>query len=293
MTNGQKQQLIRDRAAALLADGAVSCIVGWRQTRFAGKTAVCFVRAPEDATLLVWNEYTIPLTAKYLADERWTGGKAGILARGCDSKAINRLLRDNQLEREKLYIVGLPCEGKADERCRPCRQKTPLVYDELLWEEDSAADGGGTSAADADAPGRGRFFRADEVSALGIDARYDYWEDVYARCIRCYACRNACPVCSCRECYVDMHRAGFQSKRQNAADNRVFGVTRAFHVGDRCIECGECERVCPMGLPILGQTQKVIQTAEALAGAPYEAGLNAEDENFLGKFDLDDKDAFM
>ena len=127
---------------------------------------------------------------------------------------------------------------------------------------------------------------------LDTKARAAYWEDVYARCIRCYACRNACPVCTCRECYVDMHRAGFQGKRHSAEENSVFGMTRAFHVGDRCIECGECERACPMALPILGQTQKVIKTIEALAGG-YESGMAADGENYLGKFDLDDKDTFM
>jgi ferredoxin len=89
-----------------------------------------------------------------------------------------------------------------------------------------------------------------------------------------------------------MHRTGFQGKRQDAGENRVFGITRAFHVGDRCVECGECERACPIGLPILGQTQKIIKTIEKLAGE-YEAGVNPEDENFLGTFDLDDKDEFM
>lgn len=283
MTTGQKQQLIRDKATALLEQGAVSYIIGWRETRFQDLTAVFFARNKTDAALLVWNEYTVPLTAKYLTDDRWPDKKIGIFARGCDSKAINRLLRDNQIDRENLYIIGLPCEGKSDDRCLSCREKNPLIYDELLWEPEKTKE---------TEPERGRFFRADEVESLSIPDRKDYWDDVYARCIRCYACRNVCPVCTCRECYVDIHRAGFQGKRQDVEENRVFGITRAFHVGDRCIECGECERVCPMNLPILGQTQKIIHTVENLAGG-YEAGLNAEDENFLGKFDLDDKDAFM
>jgi len=89
-----------------------------------------------------------------------------------------------------------------------------------------------------------------------------------------------------------MHRTGFQGKRHDPEENRVFGITRAFHVGDRCIECGECERACPVDLPILGQTQKIIKTIEALSGE-YESGIDAESENFLGKFDLDDKDTFL
>jgi ferredoxin len=89
-----------------------------------------------------------------------------------------------------------------------------------------------------------------------------------------------------------MHRTGFQGKRHSTTENQTFGVTRAFHVGDRCIECGECERACPMGLPILAQTQKILKEIEALAG-DYEQGLDAAQDNFLGAFDLDDKDDFM
>jgi len=281
MNNEQKQKKIREKAASLIKDGTVSYVIGWRPTRFQDKTAVFFARTIEDTKLLIWNEYTGPLTAKYLCGDRWPDGKIGILARGCDSKAVNRLIKDNQISRENLYIIGLPCEGKDDDRCLSCQRKDPVVFDELLWEPEETPS-----------PERGRFYLADEVESLDIEARARYWEDVYARCIRCYACRNVCPVCTCRECYVDMHRDGFQGKRHDTAENSVFGVTRAFHVGDRCIECGECERACPMDLPILGQTQKIIKTAGALAGG-YESGLDAEDENFLGKFDLDDKDAFM
>ena len=280
MTNEQKQEAMRGRAAALLAQRAVTYIIGWRETRFPDRTAVFRAWDEADAKRLAWNEYTVPMTAKFLTEDRWPDGKIGIFARGCDSRAINRLLCDKQAERESIYILGVPCEGKNDSRCRPCRHRDPLVYDELLWEPGPAPE-----------PELARFFRATEVEALGMAARFDYWEDVYERCIRCYACRNACPVCTCRECYVDMHRTGFQPKRQDATENRIFGITRAFHVGDRCVECGECERVCPMGLPILGQTQKIIKTAEALEGS-YESGLDAKRENFLGKFDLDDKDAF-
>jgi len=280
---GQKQKLMREKAAALIKDGTVNYVIGWRATRFADKTAIFFVRSAGEAEQLAWNEYAVPLTSKYLMDDRWPDGKIGIFARGCDSKALNRMLRDNQIERASIYIIGLPCEGKMDDRCLACRQKDPIIYDELLWQPEPSQNA---------EPEKGRFFRAEELERLSPAARAAYWEDIYSRCIRCYACRNVCPVCTCRECYVDMHRTGFQGKRLDTDENQVFGVTRAFHVGDRCIECGECERVCPMGLPILGQTQKIIKTVESLAGE-YEAGMNAEDENFLGKFDLDDKDAFM
>ncbi|MDR0875182.1 MAG: 4Fe-4S dicluster domain-containing protein [Clostridiales Family XIII bacterium] len=284
MNYTEKTKLIQTRAAALLEAGEVSYVLGWGATRFADKTRARFARSPEEAATLVYNEHCTQSLAKYLVDDRWPETRIAILARGCESRAINRMIRDNQIRRENLLILGLPCEGTDAERCRSCRAHDPVVYDELLWEPNST---GAAAAAELS-----RYYRADAVDALSAAEKKAYWDDVYARCIRCYACRNACPVCSCRECFVDMHRTGFQGKRHSATDNQTFGVTRAFHVGDRCIECGECERACPMGLPILAQTQKILKEIEALAG-DYEQGLDAAQDNYLGAFDLDDKDDFM
>jgi ferredoxin len=316
MNYEEKTKLIQTRAAALLEAGEVSYVIGWGATRFADKTRVRFARSAADAESLIFTEHCTQSLAKYLTDDRWPEVPVAILARGCESRAINRMIRDHQIQRKNLRILGLPCAGTDAERCRSCRAHDPVVYDELLWEpsdtgksqsqpqksgeEKAANKASGTAESkhiQADsrksaAAELSRYYRAEAVDALSVADKKAYWDDVYARCIRCYACRNACPVCTCRECFVDMHRTGFQGKRHSITDNQTFGVTRAFHVGDRCIECGECERVCPMGLPILGQTQKILQEIEALAG-DYEQGLDAAQDNFLGAFDLDDKDDFM
>ena len=280
----EKEKLIQVRAAALFEENAVDYIIGFGATRYTDKTRARFVRTADEAKDLVYNEYCTQSLAKYLTDDRWPEGKIAILARGCESRAINRMIKDNQIDRDNLVILGIPCEGTSAERCSNCRVHDPVIYDELLWEPGKPDIGESSDIS--------RYKRAAEVESLSGHEKKAYWEDVYARCIRCYACRNACPVCTCRECFVDMHRTGFQGKRHTIADNQTFGITRAFHVGDRCIECGECERACPMGLPILAQTQKILKEIEALAG-DYEQGMDPIQDNFLGAFDLDDKDDFM
>lgn len=278
MSNVQDQ--IRDRVRALLADGTVSYVIGWGAVRFEDKTMPIFVTKPEDAEKLVWNKYCINGTAKYLLDDRYPDGKIGILARGCDTRAINRMIKDKQVVRENLYIIGLPCDGKENKVCEGCQHKNPLVYDEIigeLVEEKKNPD---------------RFKEIIEFEALTPDERYEYWAVQYDKCIHCYACRNACPACSCKECYADQAREAWDGKQNNRNSNQVYGLTRVYHVGDRCIECGECERVCPMGLPIMRQTKKMLKDIEDLFGE-YECGLTAEDEHVLGEFDLSDRDEYM
>ena len=273
------QTVLRRRARELLESGEVSYIIGWEATWTEGKTRPVKIRRPEDADRLVWNKYCINSTAKYLLDDRWPKGRIGICARGCDSRAINRIISDKQMARESLYVLGLPCDGKENQICERCAHKNPLVYDELLGEPVE------------ETPVVDRFVRIREMEALPLSARQAFWENEFSKCIRCYACRNVCPACNCRECYADQYRTGWQGKQMNTVENRVYGLTRAYHVGDRCIECGECERVCPMELPIMLQTGKMLKVCDELYG-PYECGLSGEEVPALGTYALGDADSF-
>ena len=270
---------LQDTAKKLLEDGTVQCVIGWGATRFDDKTKPIFVYKPEDSAKLVWNEFCLNSLAKYALDDKYPDGKIGVCVRGCDSRAVNRLVTDKQVKRENLYLIGLPCDGKEMEVCKSCAHKNPAEYDVLIGEPVNEAPGD-------------RFARVLEMEAKTPDERYAFWEAQYEKCIRCYACRNICPACNCRECYADMSRVGWQGKQFNTAQNQVYGLTRAYHTGDRCIECGECERVCSMDIPIMRQTKKILKDINDLFGA-YECGLPDSREQILGEYDLGDADDFM
>lgn len=272
---------IRNEAKRLLEDGIVEYVIGWGATRFEDKTTPIFVTRAEDTEKLVWNKYCINGLAKYALDNPYPEKKIGICVRGCDSRAINRMISDKQLKRENLFLIGIPCDGKENKICETCSHKNPLVYDVLAGEPVEEA---GISPE--------RFAEVEAFAALSPDERYEYWAKQYDKCIHCYACRNACPSCSCKECYADQHLEGWQGKQNNRNSNQVYGLTRAYHVGDRCIECGECERVCPMGLPIMRQTRKMLKDINEIFG-PYECGLSPDEDHVLGEFDLNDYDEFM
>jgi len=270
---------LRETVKRLLSDGTVDYVIGWELTRFSDKTRPAFITRPENADKLVWNNACVNSLAKYALDDKYPDKKIGICVRGCDSRAVMRLIEDKQLLRENLYLIGLPCDGVDADVCKTCSHKNPVIYDELIDEP--------VAEKPAD-----RFAEVKQMEAMNPGERYAFWEAQYSKCIRCYACRNICPACACRECYADQERIGWQGKQMNTAQNQVYGLTRAYHTGDRCIECGECQRVCPMDIPVMRQTGKILKDINELFG-DYECGLPDGRSPILAQYDLGDADDFM
>ena len=279
------QEKIRQTAKQLLESGEINYFIGWGETRFPGKTMPKFIFQTQDTDKLVFNEYCRNALASYLLDDKYPTAKIGLCVRGCDSRAVNRLINDKQIARESLHLVGIPCLGMKEStgevcsKCEKCTHPTPVTYDVILGEEQ------GTKEVD-------RFADVRQLESFTSEERYAFWVKEYDKCIRCYACRNICPACSCAECYVDQYRTGWQGKQTNRIENQIYGMTRAFHVGDRCVECGACEEACPMDIPLMLLNRKLIKDISEMFG-DYESGLKSEGAPALGTYLKEDLDEFM
>ncbi|MGF7185113.1 ferredoxin [Desulfitispora alkaliphila] len=288
---------LREKAKGLLESGEIKYFIGWEKGTFWYQSPPAFIDKPEEIERLIWDEFCSYSLARY-AMRLDPDVKIGLAVKGCDSRGINRLINDNQLNRDQVVLIGIPCEGMKDannavsaskaadlpmeKKCQECTHPNPVIYDVMLNDPVSKAD---ITKEDI-------YKEVDELEQKSPDEKYQYWSKQYEKCIRCYACRNTCPACNCRECYVDQYKVGWQNKAVNLAENQMFHITRAMHVAGRCVECGECERVCPVGVPLMKLNKKLAKDINELFGE-FEAGVTAEEEPPLGKFNTEDPEEFM
>jgi coenzyme F420-reducing hydrogenase delta subunit/ferredoxin len=267
-----KTEAIRAKARELLAAGQVGCVIGY-ELGPRNRTRPVFIYRPEEAGRLVWNpDCTHNLTA-YLRDKlRSVKGKeppkpVAVVVKPCDSRAINVLVAENVFSRQQVHTIGVVCDGIRAEngalqaRCAACEERIPLVYDTLIGEP-------GAVIAQPSSPVVPGMLQLDESTPT---ERMEFWLSQFDRCIRCYACRQACPMCACPTCLYERDDSLWVGMGTGVNEKRTFHLGRAYHLAGRCISCNECERVCPMDIPISYLNQKLTQ--EIKNSFDFRAGL--------------------
>jgi len=308
---------LREIARKLLLEKEVDIIIGYQWGSLPFRTAPLFIEEPQDVEKLVFNPLCSVNLSRYLQRYKNSDKRLAIVAKGCDARSLVVLFREEQFERERVKIIGVPCRGilswkkirdsfevfprdkvfwgedffVLDEKkhhyrdfmentCLRCRYPNPPVYDFLVGEPLEKSNW--------------EKFGLDYVQDMDSKTAEERFETLYrelSSCIRCYACREACPLCYCKECFVESTRPRWTTPCPIFSDNFVFHIGRAMHLAGRCVECGACERSCPVEIPIALLTIKVENIVKEHFG--FEAGLSLEEEAPLLTYRENDPDEFI
>lgn len=312
----QEVNKLVERASALLADGTVDRVLGWKAGEFGyDVTPAVFRSAQELEQSFVWNDFCGANFSKYLVKETLGEGKVLVFLKPCDTYSFNQLLTEHRFDREKVYAIGVPCDGMLDggklrdragelasfavegdtvtvetlydgtltlpraellpDRCVNCKSKKHVAYDELLGEDGDVLDSH-------------RFDEVERLERMTADERYAFWQNELSRCIRCNACRDVCPACTCERCVFDNPNSGVENKAAaNSFEEKLFHIIRAFHVAGRCTDCGECSRVCPQHIPLHLLNRKFIHDIDRFYG-DYQAGAEVGSRAPIVNYSKDD-----
>ena len=182
--------------------------------------------------------------------------RLAVICRGCDERALIELIKRNQIEKERILTIGIACSQEQAAICL-CDRPYPAKLDA----------GEKVSGVDPFQDERVREF------LIGNDKkRMEKWANVLKRCIKCYGCRNSCPICVCEPCKLEDDI--WVQRGVVPAEMITFHLIRAFHLSDTCVACGACQEACPVNIPLLYLQLSMRKTLKEKYG--YEAGLNPE-----------------
>jgi len=272
------QNELRARARELLEAGRVDAVLGYAEGTIAGRTTPVLARKPDEADKLVLNRQCVNNLTVYLnRPEIKKIGKMAIVAKPADIKAIFVLIQENQVAPDSVEIIGVTTVPE----CSVLPQRT---HKELL---DYLVKNVLPTELDAD-----DLAEVAKLDAMTPDQRWAYWQEQYAKCIRCYACRQVCPLCYCARCIVEKNRPQWVETSPHERGNLAWNITRAFHLAGRCVGCGECERACPMGIPLMKLNRKLArEVRDSFHG--YVAGYACEGDPVLAGYRPDDPNDFF
>ena len=280
------QDGIRVRARKLLSLGEVGCVVGHEQSP-KGRVRPTFVYKEAGADRMVWNQTCNHNLVVYLRDlvgptrRQDAPGRVAVVARPCDARALNVLIHEDQLARDQVFVIGVACPGMLDDtgvvqgHCQRCKERVPVFYDALVGEPPQLAE---DEEPWAD---------VRELEALKPTERLAFWTQEFDRCIRCYACRQACPGCYCFECLAEQVDPAWVSIAHQIPEKAFFHIMRAYHLAGRCVECHACDQACPMHIPLSLLNRKMAKDVEALFG--YVAGGDPGIPPPLATFQMDEE----
>jgi ferredoxin len=238
-----------------LEDGSIDIFLGYKQTEGHPLPHGFVKERLEELEALVDSPHRYPLEKfalhllAVLPDV-----KIGLAARDCNRRAIHVLTIANQMPAGQIKTIDLACCPSALTAHPDCSYLAPQKsgpYKVQVGIDNTLA--------------------ASQLEALGAEERLMRWMYEFSKCIKCYGCRNICPVCFCPACSLEEEE--LIATGSLPPEIPIFHLVRAVHMAGRCVDCGLCEEACPAHIPLRLLYAKVNQIVSDLFD--YTTGLSA------------------
>jgi coenzyme F420-reducing hydrogenase beta subunit len=329
--NRDIEKNMREIAKNLLKEKKVDAIIGYKKGTLPILSQPIIITKEEDVDKLIWNNVCYSNLAKYLVprvpklvDKEKGNLKVGVVAKGCVGRAIYLLAAEHQINLDNIIIIGIPCTGLINrqriemdigekeitevsvsedkiivkgkdfeksfpfdeyinELCKTCKIKSPPTTSKVsnmclgeCQEYSSISD---------------EFEDVLEFELKTPQEKWDYFKEMLSVCTLCYACREACPMCYCNLCFVDQNKPIWFGKTSEISEIMVFHLIREIHMAGRCVGCGACSSVCPMGIDLSLINRKLEKIVKDRFN--YTSGIDPEEVPPMVTFSMDDEQEFM
>jgi formate dehydrogenase subunit beta len=262
------------KAEELLSSGKVNVVIGYGKGSSANRSRAEFITDATNASKLIYNEYCNQNLAVYLTKNEVTHNykKIAIVANKYVMRAILQIASEEQVKEENLTVIGVGDDNQL------------IDFDGFASIESYLAQQNHSIPVDEKA-------LIAKIDAMSLDEKWAFWEKELSRCFKCYACRQACPMCYCNRCMVEVNQPQWVHVPAHGLGNLEWHFMRAMHLAGRCVNCGDCAKACPMDIPLNLLTYKLIDSIKDDFDAV--AGLGAKMDSVLSTFKVTDKEHFI
>jgi len=270
-------------------------VLGWTASGAGGVAAPARFHTAEEAAAAVFDSTCVHNLAVHLP--RLKGRTVGIVAKACDARSIIELIAEREIDREQVRIIAVNCPAVLDVKAIWSRygygarveddgselRVNGEMVDRKTFVQAKCANC--TESKFASASASERLKLSEDFKSMSVEERREFWRDQYGRCIRCHACREACPMCYCRDvCIMQTTDPHWTGGGIDAGEAEMMQLIRVNHLAGRCTACGECERACPVGIPLMLLMEEQNRAIKEMFD--YRAGIDPEAKPPLLTFDI-------